>query len=132
MENLVLTDVHSRYEVDLRKRLFDFSVKTIRFLGTLPYKKEYDVFRYQLSKSATSIGANYEEAQTSTQKEFIQKVRIALREANETNYWLRLLDELNAGISEDCKQLIKESKEIALILGSILVKIEKRLNQNNG
>jgi four helix bundle protein len=44
---------------DLSKRLFDFSVKTIKFLRTLPYETEYKVIRYQLIKSATSTGANY-------------------------------------------------------------------------
>jgi len=48
----------SEYKSNLRKRLFKFAVDTIRFLGTLPYNKEYDVFRYQLSKSGTSMGAN--------------------------------------------------------------------------
>ena len=49
------------YVVDLRNKLLQFSVSVIRFLLNLPNKREYDVFRYQLSKSATSIGANYEE-----------------------------------------------------------------------
>ena len=43
---------------ELRDRLLNFSVDILSFLSTLPYKKEYDVLRYQLSKSATSIGAN--------------------------------------------------------------------------
>ena len=47
----------SHYKVDLDKRLLKFSVNTIRFLQTLPYKKEFEVFRSQLSKSATSVGA---------------------------------------------------------------------------
>ena len=44
---------------DLSKRLFIFSVRTIKFLRTLPYETEYKVIRYQLIKSATSVGANY-------------------------------------------------------------------------
>lgn len=48
-----------KYEKDLEERVFRFAVDTIKFINTIPYKKEYDVFRYQLSKSATSIGANY-------------------------------------------------------------------------
>ncbi len=44
---------------DLNERLLDFVVKTIQFLRTLPSNKEYDVFRYQLSKSSSSMGANY-------------------------------------------------------------------------
>jgi len=65
---------------DLSKRLFTFSVKTIRFLRTLPYETEYKVIRYQLIKSATSTGANYEEAQAASSKaDFHNKVKIALK-----------------------------------------------------
>ncbi len=72
----------SKYAIDLKSRLFRFAVDTIKFLGTLPFKKEYDVFRYQLSKSATSMGANYEEAQGAfSKKEFASKIGICLNEA---------------------------------------------------
>ena len=60
---LSISDIAGKYEVDLKKRLLDFAINTMRFIMTLPYKKEFDVFRYQLSKSATSIGANYRETQ---------------------------------------------------------------------
>ncbi len=70
--------------IELRDRLLDFSVAVFKMLKEIPYRKEYDVLRYQLSKSATSIGANYEESQNTTYKDFIHKVKIALREANET------------------------------------------------
>jgi len=42
---------------EFRDRLLNFSVDILKFLKTIPYRKEYDVLRYQLSKSATSIGA---------------------------------------------------------------------------
>ena len=50
------------YTAILQERMLDFAVKTFEFLKTMPYRREYDVFRNQLSKSSTSIGANYEEA----------------------------------------------------------------------
>ena len=49
---------NDKRNTDLRERLLDFSVSVLKFLHTLPYRKEYEVLRYQLSKSATSIGAN--------------------------------------------------------------------------
>ena len=55
---LSVRDVTGKYEIDLKKRLLDFATNTLKFLMTLPNKKEFDVFRYQLSRSATSIGAN--------------------------------------------------------------------------
>jgi len=55
---LIIKDKSNGYEIDLRKRLLNFAVKSFKFLMTLPNKKEYDVFRYQYSKSSTSMGAN--------------------------------------------------------------------------
>ena len=52
-----------KYEKDLEERLFEFAVATIKFLNTIPYKNEYNVFKAQLSKSATSVGANYSPCQ---------------------------------------------------------------------
>lgn len=62
---------------------------------------ELNVIKYQLTKSATSIGANYEEAQAGSSKlDFTNKVRISLREMRESNYWLRILK----GINEETTQ----------------------------
>ena len=44
----VVFDVKKNYKIDLGERLLEFGVKTIQFLGTLPHKSEYEVFRYQL------------------------------------------------------------------------------------
>jgi len=49
---------------DLSKRLFQFAVQVIKFLRTLPKSTEYNKIRYQLVKSSTSAGANYDEAQS--------------------------------------------------------------------
>jgi len=115
---------------DLRERLLVFSVNIFNFLRTIPYRREYDVIRFQLSKSATSVGANYEESQNCSYKEFIQKVRIALREANETLYWLNIINRLNIGDKDQCQKIIGEAREIALILGSIVVKSDIKLKTN--
>ena len=95
----------------------------------LPSKREIDVIRYQLSKSATSVGANYEEAQSSSEKEFVQKLRIALREANESKYWYKIIDELDLVNTQEVRALINESNEISLILGSIVSKLHKKLSK---
>ncbi len=119
----------NRLKLDLSERLVRFSVNTIKYLQTLPYKKEYEVFRYQISKSATSIGANFEEAQATTYKEFIQKLRISLRESNETKYWYRILSELKIGDAKKLRELSSENLEISKILGAIVSKAHK--NQKN-
>ena len=95
---------------DLQDRLFGFAVDILRFILILPQKKEYDVFRYQLSKSGTSMGANYEESQAAvSRKEFENKIAISLKEAKESNYWLRIIEELGIGAHEECKRLTQES-----------------------
>ncbi len=116
---------------DFRERLLSFSVDTIKFLKTLPFRKEYDVLRYQLSKSATSIGANYEESQSSTYKEFFQRIKIALREANETIYWLKVIEKLNIADNKINIKLKNEAIEISLILGSIASKADRNINKTN-
>ena len=79
-------------ENNLKYRLFDFAVRVIKFLQLLPGNTENKVIRYQLAKSATSSGANYEESQSGSSKaDFIYKTEISLREIRESNYWLRII-----------------------------------------
>lgn len=71
---------------------FDFSIEIIGLYKTLLEQKEY-VISKQLLRSATSIGANVEEANAAqTKRDFAAKMSIASKEARETKYWLRLLD----------------------------------------
>lgn len=110
-------------ENDLLKRTFNFGISCLKFLRKLESNPENNLIRFQLGKSCTSIGANYEESQAGSSKaDFINKVKIALREARETNYWLRILKELNDNNDESLELLIKESQELKNILGAIVVK----------
>ncbi len=111
-----------KYENDLMERLIQFAVKTFKFLKTLPHDKEYDVFRYQLSKAATSIGANYTESQAGTKKEFYSRINICLRESRECHFWYIVIDRLEISDRKLCRSLLQESREIKLIFGSIAVK----------
>ena len=113
----------SGQENDLQTRLFNFAVRVIKYIRTLPNSSEYNVIKYQLTKSATSSGANYEESQAGSSKaDFSNKVRIALREMRESNYWLRILKGIENEIEAELIYLIQESKELKLILGSIVQK----------
>jgi four helix bundle protein len=108
---------------DLEKRLFDFGIRVIKYLRRQPNTIEFKIIKNQLIKSSTSSGANYEESQAGSSKpDFNNKVRISLREMRESNYWLRVI----AGISEETDNelnfLLNESKELKLILGSIMQK----------
>ncbi len=109
---------------DLVERLFEFAVRVIEFLKTLPYTPENKTIRTQLSKSACSSGANYEESQAgSSRPDFSNKVRISLREMRESNYWLRIIKRTAQEINqEEIDYLINESAELKSILGSIAQK----------
>ena len=114
-------------ENDLIVRLFNFAVRTIKFLKGFPDSPEIKVIRYQLIKSSSSSGANYEEAQAGSSKaDFTNKVRISLREVRESNYWLRIIKETIESIKnkEELDWLIDESIELKKILGSIVKKSE--------
>jgi len=109
---------------DLTERLFEFAIRVIEFLKTLPYSPENKTIRSQLSKSACSSGANYEESQSGSSKaDFTNKVRIALREMRESNYWLRIIKRTLPEVDQtEIEYLIKESFELKNILGSIVQK----------
>jgi len=110
---------------DLAIRLFNFSVKTLKLTSKLADTPEFKVIRYQLAKSATSCGANYEEAQSgSTKADFAHKIRITLREMRESNYWLRTIRSFSNELhdSDNLEYLIDESNQLRKILASILNK----------
>ena len=112
------------YEINLSERTFEFAIDIILLLRTVSYKKENDVVRYQLAKSGTSVGANYEESQaTNSRADFRHKIGIALKEARESNYWLRIMERTKIGNQQQVKRLVKESGEIKAILAAIFNKV---------
>jgi four helix bundle protein len=110
------------YASNLSERLLRFAVGVIKMLGEIEQKKEFDVIKYQLSKAATSIGANYEESQSTTRKEFPAKIRICVREGLESKYWLRVMLALELRNESRIEPLIRENEEIVKILKTILRK----------
>lgn len=111
-------------ENDLLGRTFIFEVNTLKHLRTLPNTIEYQIIKHQLGKSATSIGANYEEAQAGSSKaDFKNKVRISLKEARESNYWLRVLKALETQFNDEQDSLLQESIELKNILATIINKL---------
>jgi len=94
---------------------FQFAVRVVRLCKHLSSAKKEFVLSKQLLRSGTSVGANVSEAiQGSSKKDFVHKMSISLKEAQETLYWLRLLqatdyldeNEFNS-ISTDCVELIR-------------------------
>lgn len=104
----------------LEERTARYAVGVFKFLRELPHDVATKVVAYQLGKSASSIGANYHEANRAESREdFTHKISIALKEANESLYWFRVVEGLfeeNVQIGE----LKKETAEIRNLLQSIL------------
>ncbi|HRH10827.1 MAG TPA: four helix bundle protein [Bacteroidia bacterium] len=101
------------------QRTFNFSKEIVKLYIHLKKEKIYELAS-QLFRSATSIGANVEEAQAAqSKKDFISKMSIAAKEARETRYWLRLLDETELS-NKEVKHLIQENEEIINILTKIV------------
>jgi four helix bundle protein len=100
------------------KLSFDFSLLAIDYCELLDVNKKFVVSR-QLLKAATSIGANSFEAQNAESKaDFIHKIKIAAKEADETQYWLILCD--YASNYPDCKTLLGKLEEIQKVLNKII------------
>ena len=111
-------------ENPVRTKSFNFALQVVLLCKDLQKENEYVISR-QLLRSWTSIGANVEEAQwASSRKDFLNKIRIAKKEAFETKYWLRLLKESQI-ISKDYSKYIQEVGEIIRILGKITSTMSK-------
>ena len=92
-------------------------------------EKHSDVYRTlgrQLLRSGTSIGSNTEEAQSGQSRaDFVSKYAIALKEARETIYWLRLMQETFSANTVEIEKLIPEAVEISKIIAAIIVNTKR-------
>lgn len=110
---------------EFKNRILDFTVKMIKELKKLPRSQENKVFFIQVVRSASSIGANYQEARNAhSRKEFGQKLSISLKEATETIYWLELIERVN---SKDLGELKEESISLTKILTASVKKIKTNI-----
>lgn len=103
-------------ESKLRTQSTDFAVSIINLVKRLKEKRE-SIISNQLGRSGTSIGANIRESQYAHGKaDFIAKLQIALKEANETGYWLELLFKTNYISEEEFKSLDSACTSIRVML----------------
>ena len=103
---------------NFKKRTKKFAVDVILFCNSLKNGKSSSVVEYQLAKCATSVGANYRAACRARSKpEFFSKLCVVVEEADETEYWLEVIEEAQlARNQEELKRLQKEAHEIVMIL----------------
>ena len=105
---------------DLEKRTRKFAVKIISLSTTLPDTTESRVIRNQITKSGTSVGANYREANRARSKaDFKNKIKICESEASETQYWLEVIVETGWLTWKKVKPEYEECSELLAIFTSI-------------
>jgi len=106
---------------DIKERTFEFAVRIIKFIQTLPENHAGYKIGGQLLDAATSVGANVEEATGGfSKKDFTYKMGVALKEARESNYWLRLIKVSGLTMGNELDYLLRESEELRKILTSIV------------
>jgi len=104
---------------ELKARTKAFALRTIRLCQALPKNYIGDVLGKQLLRSATSVGANYRAAcRARSQAEFSAKLQIVIEEADESAFWLELIEESGLLPQERLKELHKEADELTAIFVS--------------
>ena len=104
----------------IMRKNFAFSVRIVNLYKYLSEQKKEYVISKQIYRSGTSIGANIAEAQRAqSTADFVAKMKIALKEANETQYWLQLLHETNYITEKEFTSVHNDLLEILKILTAI-------------
>ena len=105
----------------IRSKSFDFSVRIVNLYKVLYYERNEKTLSKQLLRSGTSIGANIEEGIAAfSKKEFIFKLQISYKEANESFYWIKLLYRTNYINDVEFESLKLNIEEIIKLLISII------------
>ncbi|MBI2430438.1 MAG: four helix bundle protein [Candidatus Levybacteria bacterium] len=115
---------------DIHERIYQFVIRVINLVKQLPKTPENIILIQQVTRSATSMGANDQEADgTDSRKDFVAKYAIVRKESKETNYWLRVIADTNDPFRPRMQNLMQEGKEIVKIVSSIIIKTKgKKIN----
>ena len=104
----------------LEKRIRDFAISIIQLSAKLPNTPEGRVVRNQITKSGTSVGANYREANRARScADFISKIKICEGEASETQFWLEIIKKLKWLDNSEIEPFYVECSELLAIFTSI-------------
>jgi four helix bundle protein len=102
-----------------------FAINIVKLSSSLRYSKENDVIKNQITKSGTSVGANYREANRARSKaDFYNKIKICESETNETIYWLEVINELKISCDDELDLMLQEANQLLAIFTSIGVKLK--------
>ena len=108
------------FAAQLEQRTLKFAITIINLSGQLPITQESKVIKNQLTKSGTSIGANYREANRARSKaDFSNKIKICEGEASELIYWIEIIAAMDWIEKDSLEPIIAEAKELLAIFTSI-------------
>lgn len=111
----------------IQEKSYAFAIEIVLFCRELQKEKHEYVLSKQLLKSGTSIGANVEEAQRpQSRADFCSKMSIALKEAYETRYWLRLIRDTHLAPSSEVQKYLEALEHIIRLLGAITSSSRKK------
>ena len=112
---------------DLEERTAKFGEGVIDLVRSIKINTINDSVIKQIIRSATSIGANYCEANNASSKsDFRNKIYICKKETSETKYWLRMLSKTNSELKNQTRKLWQEAQELNLIFQKIVNSINKK------
>ena len=115
----------AKIKKEFKKRLYDFTLRLIKFLDKLPDDNVSRRIGDQLLRSGTSIIANYIEGQAaSSKKDFTNYFNISLKSANESKLWLAILRDSKRAKAEDVSWFLNELDEIAKIFASSILTLK--------
>ena len=107
-------------KTQLKRRTQKFAVDVIKFIDGLPPKRSLNILSDQLARSSSSVGANYRSAcRGKSLADFINKIVIVEEEADESIYWLELMEETGLVNSAGICELKKEANELTAIFTAI-------------
>ena len=113
-------DKAQKQDFDLEERTARFGEAVIRFVRKIPKDTVNVTLISQLTRAATSIGANYCEADDGvSRKDFRNKIGLCRKESRETKHWLRMIASANENMASEARELWKEAKELNLIFSQI-------------
>ena len=113
---------------DLEDRTKSFGLAVIKFCRSIGRDNINSPLISQIVRSATSIGANYNEANgAASKRDFKSKIYICKKESRETKYWLEIIASSNPTYQEQVKPLWKEAQELTLIFSKIVLTIDKKI-----
>jgi four helix bundle protein len=117
---------------DIQERLIDLAVSNVKFTTKLPKSSIGRHVSGQLLRSGTSPAPNYAEARSAeSSKDFIHKLKISLKELNETAVWLQIIIRSKMIPDEECMDLQKECDELCKIISASVRTSKKRRKKNN-